>query len=863
MAPGRLAESEQRLTLDRRARPHLRWTALALAVASGGIAPQVSAQQSGRHMGELEEVLVTARRREESLQDVPIAITALSGDFLREQNVTELADLAIRVPAMGVSTGGPSTNVPIVVLRGQRPSEVTMTVDPAVPLYFADVVLTPTQGTNLAMYDLANVQVLKGPQGTLFGRNSTGGAMLLTPQRPGDELGGYAEARVGDYNLYHFEGAVDLPATDTLKFRLAGRSLDRDGYQSNVADNALRGDDKFWDENSYGVRLTASFTPTDSFQNLTTIAYDENDMLARVTAPQVFNSQAGLGQLINVVHNGRLGGAFGTPAGKQVDAAVARQNGRDWTDIETDVRATEEVENWFAANTTELELTENLRIKNIFGYRDLDYVYASDVDGTALPIIGARTSLNAAVTNHPPLAHTEAEQYSDELQLLGTAFDDQLEWIVGAFWMRMEGSQSFPQQNIGANPAWPAGPAPAGIPAFLWQVAQTGWYQDSPAGDVENEAWALFGEGTYTFSEEWSLTLGARQSWDQRELTAKNFGFDQNTSKYECQMRDESGVRLPYDACERSVDEDFDRATWRAALNYTPTENMLIYGSVATGYRTGGFNGRGTNNFTLQPFDEETVINYELGHKTDWELGNFAAMRTNLAIYLQKYDDIQKTVSGNNPETGAFETFVVNAAEAEIKGVDFDVLIAPTDSLNISIAYAYVDTEYKEWDRDVVNPAFGKIPGEPATITIDYTESPFVYIAEHSVTGSVKYTLPLDASVGEVSLMASLYWQDDTEASPDAWRWDKSYKGYRYFDWSQANLDASLASTQIEDYAIWNFRVDWLGVMVSSFDLAAFVNNAADEEYVTGGLNVPDTLGWAGANYGPPRTYGASVRYSF
>ena len=111
--------------------------------------------------------------------------------------------------------------------------------------------------------------------------------------------------------------------------------------------------------------------------------------------------------------------------------------------------------------------------------------------------------------------------------------------------------------------------------------------------------------------------------------------------------------------------------------------------------------------------------------------------------------------------------------------------------------------------------------------------------------------------------MASLYWQDDTEASPDAWRWGESYKGYRYFDWSQANLDASLASTKVEDYAIWNFRVDWLGVMGSSFDLAAFVNNAADEEYVTGGLNVPDTLGWAAANYGPPRTYGASVRYSF
>ena len=828
-----------------RAGAGLQWTALALAVASAGMVPNVSAQDSGRHMVELEEVLVTARRREESLQDVPIAITAMSADFLRQQNITELADLATHVPAMGVSTGGTSTNVPIVVLRGQRPSEVTMTVDPAVPLYFAEVVLTPTQGTNLAMYDLSNVQVLKGPQGTLFGRNSTGGAMLLTPQRPGEELGGYAEAKIGDYNLYHFEGAVDLPASDTLKFRLAGRSVDRDGYQSNVADNALRGDDKFWDENSYGLRLTARFTPNDRLSNLTTIAYDENEMLARVSAPQAFNSSAGLGQLFDVVHNGRLNGLFGTPVGKNVDAALERQRGRDWTEIETDVDATEEIENWFAANTTEFELTDDLRIKNVFGYRDLDYVFSSDVDGTALPMIGARTSITEPVTLNPPLGNIEAEQFSDELQLLGSAFDDKLEWIVGAYWMSMEGSQTFPQQNLGANPAWPTGPSPIPQLALPWLAAQSGWYQDSPAGDVENEAYALFGEGTYTLNEQWSLTLGARQSWDQRTLKATNFALDTTTLRYGCAMRDENGVLLPDNACEREVDEDFDRATWRTALNYSPTEDMLIYGSIATGYRTGGFNGRGTNNFTLQPFEEETVINYELGHKTDWQLGEIASMRTNLAIYLQQYDDIQKTVSGNNPDTGAFETFTTNAAEAEIQGVDFDVLIAPTESLQISVAYAYVDAEYKEWDREIA-------PG----VIIDYTESPFVYIAEHSLTTSLQYTLPLDASVGEVSLMGSVYWQDDTEASADSWRWDT-------LGWSQANLDEALASTVIDDYAIWNFRVDWLGVMGSSFDLAAFVNNAADEEYVTGGLNVPDSLGWAAANYGPPRTYGASVRYSF
>jgi len=128
----------------------------------------------------------------------------------------------------------------------------------------------------------------------------------------------------------------------------------------------------------------------------------------------------------------------------------------------------------FAANTTEFELTDNLRIKNVFGYRDLDYLFSSDVDGTALPMIGARTSTTGQVTLNPPLGHIEAEQLSDELQLLGTAFDDKLEWIVGAYWMQMEGSQTFPQENLGANPAWPqdrhrfpVGPSLAGGPKRL------------------------------------------------------------------------------------------------------------------------------------------------------------------------------------------------------------------------------------------------------------------------------------------------------------------------------------------------------------------------------------------------------------
>lgn len=816
----------------------------ALLVHQPGALAQDAAGQavdaSERELMPLEEVIVTARRREESAQDIPVAVTALSEEYLREQNVTELADLGIHIPSFRVSYGGPGTNQPILTLRGQRPSTVTITEDPAVPMYFAEVVLTPTSGTNLAMYDLANVQVLKGPQGTLFGRNSTGGAMLLTPRTPGDELGGHLEARVGNYDMVHIEGAVDLPLSDSLRIRLAGRFLNRDGYQSNVADNALREDDLYWDEDSYGLRAVIDWTPNDRLSNLTTISYDQNDMLARIPEIQVYNSDAQLAALYNLVHNGGLG--IGGPA---ITEAVERQAKRDWTEVESDLLPVEELENWFLSNITELELSDTLTLKNIFGYRDLTHDNNSDADGTPVPLFGGITSRTEYFTRSAPTGQVTGEQLSNEIQLIGAAFEDKLEWIAGLYWMKMDGSESLPSQISGANPDWPAGGI--GIPP-LDVVALDGYLQNSPNVDVTNEAYAIFGEGTYAFNDEWSFTLGLRQTWDDREMTAMNESFDRNTFTYSCAMFDRNDERLPDDKCSRTESEKFDAFTWRTSLNWTPTEDMLLYGSVSTGYRSGGFNARGLNNFTLQPFDEETVLSYELGHKTDWELGNFAVMRTNLAIYLQDYDDIQKTVSGVNPATGGYETYTINAAKAEIKGVEFDITVAPTTNLFFNLAYSYVDAEYDEWDRLVL------VQDEP--MILDYTQAPFLYIPEHSLTGTASYTLPLDADVGEITLSASAYWQDEMQTNDDPWLWPE-------LGWSDENLQNALETVVIDDYVVWNFRADWYEVMGSSVDLAVFANNAFDEDYVTGGLSVPEDLGIVAHTYGTPRVYGASLRWRF
>ena len=780
--------------------------AIALALV-GGVTTDVLAQPAAPSFIALEEVVVTARRRTESLQDVPIAVTAMGEDYLRMSNIVELTDLRTHVPSLGITVAGTSTNIPQVALRGLRPSEVLITLDPAVPMYFSDVVMTPTHGTNLAMYDLASVQVLKGPQGTLFGRNSTGGAILIEPKRPGHEFGGYLETRLGNYDLRTVEGAVDLPVGDRVQFRLAGRTVERDGYQRNVADNALHGK-RFWDEDSDSARLSMNVDVTDNLSNLLVVGYDKNEMLARVGRPVAFNPTSSLGGLVDRFHN--QDGA--------VDAALERARQRGVHDVETDVLARDKVENTLVTNTTTWDLTDSLTVKNIFGYRKVNYSAASDTDGTALPLFGTPVTVGSDVTRDVQARTTQAEQFSNELQLAGTSFADRLTWLTGVYWYDMDASESSPVLIAGAGGGF------------------GGMEQNSPQGSVENEAYGLFAEGTYSLTDRLDVTLGARQSWDKRSVTVAN------TRAGNCIVSDRDGVLLPNDACARTESERFSSPSWRAVVDYQVTPAAMVYGGVSTGYRSGGFNLRGTDNVSLIPYDEETVMTYELGSKSDWQFANGMSLRTNVAVYLSKFDDIQKTQ--DLVVDGVLGTNIVNAAEAEVKGLEFEAFFNPTQNLELMASYSYVDAEYKSWVK----------PGSGGTL-LDVSNAEFPWIPEHSANAYIKYYVPVDPAIGDISLMASIYWQGEMSLDEDV--------GVNALGYPEPARSAFLANEYESSYSVINLRADWRSVMGSSFDLGIWVDNLRDEEYVVGGLTVEDSQGWASRVYGAPRTYGATLRWSF
>lgn len=810
----------------------------------------------------LEEVVVTARRREESMQEVPIAISVVNDEYLRTQNISSLEDMGVHVPSFRV-TNTINTNSAIISLRGQRPSEVLITLDAAVPLYFSDVVLTPTQGTNLAMYDLQNVQVLKGPQGTLFGRNSTGGAVLLTPKSPGDELGGYVEIKVGNYDLRQFEGAVDIPVSDRLKLRFAGRKLDRDGYQDNVADNALACKKCFWDEDSHGLRLSIDAAPTDNLRNLTIISHDENSMKPRLTPLRAFNRSGQLPQLFQMIHNGGLGTALNPtlqsmgfpllPDERAIDNAIARQESRGMNGqkVETDLDGREKVENIIFINTTEYDISDNLSIKNIFGYREVDFFSAVDTDGVALPLVSSITSSIDNVTYRPEGQVTDAKQWSEEIQLMGTALSDKLEWIIGAYWMKMEGSTYHETQALGVNPNWPDTPASAIAPIFgpgvtsLWSIGQSGLPQIGTDINVVNEAYALFSEGTYFVNDRWSISAGLRQTWDNREMTTRK-----RTYAGQCQIFGKDGQLLSNDNCSRTVRESFSSPTWRLLASYQPLESQLFYGSLSTGYRAGGFNARGVDNLTLQPFDEETVLNYELGYKADWSLGNID-FRTNIAIFLQKYNDIQKTQDHSiGTEYG---TTIVNAAEAEIKGGELELTIIPNINLELSLTYSFVDADYKEW---VVPTLSSSSVGAISVDYVDNSNADFTFIPKHSLTGQVIYRVPTAPGIGNVSFMASVYWQDEMTT-------DDSYRNWSSLGWQNDDLEKALSWSKLDSYAVWNIRMDWRNVMESNFDFAIYSNNVSNKKYQLSARSIVQEMGFIQSVEGAPRTFGASLRYSF
>lgn len=406
-------------------------------------------------------IYVTARRRQEQLQQVPVAITAFSGEELERSNIVRMENLGTVTPGLSISPNQSRSNSPGFAIRGQRQDAGFLTNDPSVGIYIAEAVQARNFGLAQSLFDLESVQVLKGPQGTLFGRNTTGGAILFQPRRPDmNEFEGYVQTRIGNFNRFDVQGVVNVPITSTLAFRGGVNRTYRHGYIRDVTTGRQHNDEDSWF--GRGILL---FRPNDRFTNTTYVDYvtiRENGSRTRLSAVNPALPTGAILQPIFNAQNAQLG---------------------FWEVESSYPNLFSDGENFGVTNVTEYEATEGLRLKNIFSYRDISMRERSDYDGTTRSVL----DLDLAQT---------ATQYSNEFQVQGEGLGDRLKWIAGAFYFRETGS-------------------------VLTLTSVNGGAANPRTGLARNESWSVFAQGDLNITPSLTLTLGGRYTWDERALNQR------------------------------------------------------------------------------------------------------------------------------------------------------------------------------------------------------------------------------------------------------------------------------------------------------------------------------------------------------
>ena len=451
-----------------------RWQIGAMAATVGlmvGAAPAFAQDAEPQPVGQsassgLADIVVTARRREESLQSVPISVQAFSGDMLSERNVQDATDLQRIVPAL--TTYQQARDEVTMSIRGQSSSGASAQgQNPRVTAYFSQVPLQTGDTGPGKFFDLQNVQVLKGPQGTLFGRNSTGGAVLYEPARPTQNVGGFVNLQYGRFNDRQVEAAINLPAGETLAFRFAGKLAKRDGFTKNVTPGH---EQELDDRNYLGLRGSMLWTPSDRFENFLMFDYmqsktngssqqiagiDTNKVLAPNVntgpGPAIPLTLGGNGPTITQLMTnpatyfplalaaGRVS-MFPDPA---LPDQVARQMSRGPRISQSMVDGLSKSRGWGITNISTLEISDNLTLKNIFGFRRYKQLSRYDMDGTAYPLLDQVTPDGDWSVN--------LQQISNETQLQGKAFDGALDFTLGAFvlWSKSPSPQRTVQVSVG------------------------------------------------------------------------------------------------------------------------------------------------------------------------------------------------------------------------------------------------------------------------------------------------------------------------------------------------------------------------------------------------------------------------------
>jgi iron complex outermembrane receptor protein len=707
----------------------------------------------------LEEVVVTAQKREESSQKTPISLAAFSTADLENKGINSLVDLRSEVPNLQLTPHPNSTTTTRVFMRGVGNNDDQITQDPSVAVYLDGVYVARSQGLASDVADIERVEVLRGPQGSLYGRNATGGAINFITKAP--ELGrfGFQQAlTVGNSNLLRSRTQADLPLGETAALELSYLKVSKNGY----ADNPGSGVSRWGDQDRSAYRAALHWQPIDAVD--IRYSYDHSQI---DDTPGLINYSPNFPQIAKRPSSG-------SPFVNDLRANDITAQGHNLTIA------------W--------EIEDSLTLKSITGYRKLDNYtdqnYLTDaLTGTGNPLASLFVGKPVFITEFDSSQH----QFSEELQASGDTMNSQLEYVAGLYYFSEKADSYDTTVSVqGLDERWVT---------------------------IDNSAYAAFGQGTYTPSildEQLHITLGLRYSHDNRKATMDTLHSAPNGAA----PATYNGGANPFSG---DGNKSFHDLSPSMIVAYDVDADINVYGKIAKGYKTGGYNVRAPQLRFGEGFDQENLISYELGLKSQWWDNR---VRFNSAVFLAKYDDIQVNVQ-SDPNNASI-TDVLNAGKATISGAEVELSGRLTEGLTAALNYAYLDASF-----DKVRDA----NGTDVTSQFQFPEAP-----HNSYSVNLQYEFPA-TPIGVFTAMADYSWQSEKFSASNA----KPANGSLFI---------------IDDYALLNARLNLSEIPVGTGSLRASLwgRNLEDKHYYT---SLFDLRVAQGAFYGEPRSYGIDLVYQY
>lgn len=711
----------------------------------GGETP-ASADSETEGQKNLDVVLVTAERREESVQSIPIAISAFSGDDVLDAGATGVDGLK-QVSSSLQFGKGPIDN--FVTIRGVGAELINVTAEAGVSIAQDGVPFTSQTMFDAAFMDVGRVEVLRGPQGTIAGRNATGGTINIHSASPTEEFEGRIRATLGNFNRREFEGVLSGPlAGDTLLGRIAVRTERADGW----AENTLTGED-FNNAENFKIRGTLLANITD---DLTASLILEH--FVDQASPMIF--------------------ALGRARPDQ--PSYAEIVGIPLYDVD---------ERTFQAN-----YPSNRDVEGSKGILRLSWDIGATTNLTSITgyIANKNTGqFGGGLIDSPAVfdyLETDVEQLSQELTLTAD-ITDRLDVIVGGLYLNTESEEPLL-----------FGVPPSGIPVDTFDFT----------ANQELTSYALYSQLRYQLTDSWRVTVGGRYTRDEKDYSETDFF---------------AGVPLPGVA---PVTESWEAFTPRVAIDYAPSQDLLVYASVSRGFKAGGINAFATSDGSFDQYEPEFIWNYEAGVKASLLDDQ---LKGTLTGFYMEYSDVQQNLRILNETTGVALPNVVNASSATIKGVEASLDAAVTDQLTLRAAGTWLDATYDQLQTtDLIYPELGErdLSGNRLSRAPEW---------QYNISG--EYTVPLNGTL-QAALRADYQWQSQ-----------------QYFSFFNHELNAQDA------YGVLNVLAS-VGPGDSAWRLSAFARNLMDEDYITyAEANVSLGNPSLGGAVGVPRTYGISLEINF